>query len=71
MSACSRSLAELGHSNLTLAPPLRLACALLTAIVAIALAVGLDSPYWYWAILPAIPLALRLTRTERLLLLET
>lgn len=64
MSAYGRSMAELAQTNLGFAPPLRLTFGLLNAIVAVALAVGLDAPYWYWAILPAILLSLKLSRNE-------
>ena len=64
MRGFSRSLAELGHSKLGFASPIRLTLALVIVVVSVALAVSLHAPYWYLAILLAVPLSLRLSRNE-------
>lgn len=67
MAEIHRSFAELFHSKLGLASPLRLSFALVIVVLAVALAIVFKSAYWYWAILLAVPLALKLSRNDEAL----
>jgi hypothetical protein len=64
MATIYRLLAELCHSKIGLASPLRLALAIATVVMAVVFDFVFKSAYWYWAILLAIPLILKLSRND-------
>lgn len=64
MASTHRSLAELFHSKVGLASPLRLAFAISIVVVAAAFAFVFKSAYWYWASLLTVPLVLKFSRND-------